>query len=95
MSTKLKNKKKVEKQEIEPKSNNIISYIIIGLLVLIIIVLFLILKSDKEEPEKQELVFQLNGADVTLQFDEEYDEPGFYCYDGTNNYAQVSRQDFN
>ena len=79
--------KKSKKTKKKKKSNSM-DYLVLGFFVVVIIILLiLIFKPTKEEPEN-ELVFKLIGGEVSLKIDEIYDEPGFYCYDRTNNYVR-------
>ena len=87
MHTEEENKQIINKSKNNKKNNNSIVYIVFGLIIVIIIAIVFLLKP-KSISEENELVFRLIGADVTLNITEEYEEPGFFCYDKTNNYAR-------
>ena len=66
----------------KPKVNK--SFIII-ILVIGLIIIFLLFKIF----QSSEVVFMLNGGDVTLKVSEKYNEPGFLCYDENRNLANL------
>ncbi len=59
--------------------------IVIILLVICIVILASILLFKKSIPSKKNIVFELIGSDITLNYKEIYREPGFFCYDNNNS----------
>jgi len=81
------------------KKNNILNFIIYGLIFLIILTFIFIFTSDSKEPPNEEnknnYSFTLTGGDVTLKYKEEYQEPGYSYIDGNNNDLTSSVQVIN
>lgn len=79
-----------ENNKSEIKKNNIVIYIIFIVILISICVVFFLNRPKKTNPTPQIVVsFELKGEDITLNYKEEYIEPGYTCFEGNNDLTDV------
>ncbi len=68
------------------KKNN--NYIYIIMVIALVCMFFIIISGNNTTP-KSNITLNLQDGDITLQYNEEYKEPGYSCFDGNNDITSM------